>query len=88
MRLNQELQAAPRQLHQATSFISGIMNMSFTKALVIGATGTQGGMVARSLVAAGYPVRALVRDTGSVAAAALTELVFARFRATSMTTRH
>ncbi|MFF0487413.1 NmrA/HSCARG family protein [Nocardia sp. NPDC004068] len=33
--------------------------------LVTGATGTQGGAVARALLAAGFPVRALVRDPGS-----------------------
>jgi uncharacterized protein YbjT (DUF2867 family) len=36
--------------------------------LVLGATGTQGGAVARGLLAAGFPVRALVRDAGSARA--------------------
>lgn len=36
--------------------------------LVLGATGTQGGAVARGLLAAGFPVRALVRDDGSARA--------------------
>ncbi|WP_181006910.1 NmrA family NAD(P)-binding protein, partial [Streptomyces sp. SM9] len=33
--------------------------------LVTGATGTQGGAVARALADAGVPVRALVRDPGA-----------------------
>lgn len=47
--------------------------------LVVGATGTQGGAVARGLLAAGYSVQALVRETGTaraqVLAAAGIELV-------------
>jgi uncharacterized protein YbjT (DUF2867 family) len=39
--------------------------------LVTGATGTQGGAVARGLLAAGYPVRALVRNPSSDRAQAL-----------------
>lgn len=39
--------------------------------LVVGATGNQGGATARRLLAEGRRVRALVRDPGSVAAAAL-----------------
>ncbi|MFI9381372.1 NmrA family NAD(P)-binding protein [Kutzneria sp. NPDC052558] len=39
--------------------------------LVTGATGKQGGATARRLLAAGKPVRALVRDTTAAAAAAL-----------------
>jgi uncharacterized protein YbjT (DUF2867 family) len=39
--------------------------------LVIGATGQQGGATARELLERGWPVRALVRDPGSVAADAL-----------------
>jgi uncharacterized protein YbjT (DUF2867 family) len=39
--------------------------------LVTGATGTQGGAVARGLLAAGYPVQALVRDPSSDRAQAL-----------------
>ncbi|GAA1865918.1 NmrA/HSCARG family protein [Pseudonocardia ailaonensis] len=42
--------------------------------LVVGATGKQGGATARALVAAGIPVRALVRDPGSDRAEALAEL--------------
>jgi uncharacterized protein YbjT (DUF2867 family) len=42
--------------------------------LVTGATGQQGGAVARALVAAGTPVRALVRDPGTERARALAEL--------------
>ncbi|MFI5953909.1 NmrA family NAD(P)-binding protein [Cryptosporangium sp. NPDC051539] len=42
--------------------------------LVIGATGQQGGATARALLAAGVPVRALVRDPGSERAKALTDL--------------
>lgn len=42
--------------------------------LVTGATGQQGGAVARALVAAGTPVRALVRDPGSANARALAGL--------------
>ncbi|ODU04565.1 MAG: hypothetical protein ABS81_09920 [Pseudonocardia sp. SCN 72-86] len=42
--------------------------------LVTGATGQQGGAVARALVAAGTPVHALVRDTGTDKARALQEL--------------
>jgi uncharacterized protein YbjT (DUF2867 family) len=41
--------------------------------LVLGATGTQGGAVARSLLAAGYAVQALVRETGSARAQALAQ---------------
>ncbi|MFD7414442.1 NmrA family NAD(P)-binding protein [Kitasatospora purpeofusca] len=40
---------------------------------VTGATGNQGGATARRLLAAGRPVRALVRDTSAPAAAALAE---------------
>ena len=36
--------------------------------LVMGATGTQGGAVARELLAASFPVRALVRDSASIRA--------------------
>ncbi|MEV4420771.1 NmrA/HSCARG family protein [Patulibacter sp. NPDC049589] len=39
--------------------------------LVFGATGTQGGAVARALLGAGVPVRALVRDPSSAKALAL-----------------
>ena len=39
--------------------------------LVLGATGTHGGAVARGLLAAGYQVRALVRDSSSSRAQAL-----------------
>ncbi|MEC3996559.1 NmrA family NAD(P)-binding protein [Actinacidiphila sp. DG2A-62] len=39
--------------------------------LVTGATGNQGGAVARALLAEGRPVRALVRDPSSAAARAL-----------------
>ncbi|WP_030434621.1 NmrA family NAD(P)-binding protein [Actinoplanes subtropicus] len=42
--------------------------------LVTGATGKQGGATARRLLAAGRPVRALVRDPGAAAAAALAGL--------------
>ena len=42
--------------------------------LVTGATGTQGGAVARELLARGYHVRALTRDPGQPAAEALREL--------------
>ncbi|WP_236791820.1 NmrA family NAD(P)-binding protein [Amycolatopsis sp. GM8] len=42
--------------------------------LVVGATGKQGGSTARALLAAGIPVRALVRDPGSERAKALVEL--------------
>jgi uncharacterized protein YbjT (DUF2867 family) len=41
--------------------------------LVVGGTGHQGGATARALLAAGTPVRALVRDPGSARAAALRE---------------
>ncbi len=41
--------------------------------LVLGATGTQGGAVARGLLAAGYQVRALVRDSSSSRAQALAD---------------
>ncbi len=41
--------------------------------LVFGATGQQGGAVARALLAAGRPVRAFVRDPASAAALALRE---------------
>jgi len=41
--------------------------------LVLGATGTQGGAVARGLLAAGYQVRALVRDSSSARAQALVD---------------
>lgn len=41
--------------------------------LVAGGTGRQGGAAARALLAAGTPVRALVRDPGSAKAAALSE---------------
>jgi uncharacterized protein YbjT (DUF2867 family) len=39
--------------------------------LVLGATGTQGGAVARGLLAAGYTVQALVRESGTARAQAL-----------------
>jgi uncharacterized protein YbjT (DUF2867 family) len=39
--------------------------------LVLGATGTQGGAVARGLLTAGYTVQALVRETGTTRAQAL-----------------
>ncbi|MFD7656241.1 NmrA/HSCARG family protein [Actinosynnema sp. NPDC059797] len=42
--------------------------------LVTGATGRQGGAVARALLASGVPVHALVRDTGTERASALREL--------------
>ncbi|MGZ0153655.1 NmrA/HSCARG family protein [Kribbella sp. WER1] len=42
--------------------------------LVTGATGRQGGATARALLAAGVPVRALVRDTGSERAEAVEAL--------------
>lgn len=42
--------------------------------LVVGATGKQGGATARALLAAGIPVRALVRDAESERAQALVEL--------------
>ncbi|MGW7481813.1 NmrA family NAD(P)-binding protein [Nonomuraea muscovyensis] len=42
--------------------------------LVTGATGNQGGAVARALLGRGWTVRALVRDPGSAAARALAEL--------------
>ncbi|WP_159074369.1 NmrA family NAD(P)-binding protein [Streptomyces dioscori] len=42
--------------------------------LVVGATGKQGGAAARALLAAGVPVRALVRDPDSARAKALVEL--------------
>ena len=42
--------------------------------LVTGATGTQGGAVARELLARGYPVRALTRNPDQPAAQALREL--------------
>ena len=41
--------------------------------LVLGATGTQGGAVARELLAASFPVRALVRDPASARARALSD---------------
>ncbi len=41
--------------------------------LVLGATGTQGGAVARELLAASLPVRGLVRDPGSARAQALSD---------------
>ena len=44
-----------------------------TLILVTGATGTQGGATARTLLAAGIPVRALVRDPNAPAARALAE---------------
>src|SRR3954468_13892251 len=43
-------------------------------AVVIGATGTQGGKAARALSAAGWQVRAPVRDPSSAAAGALSGL--------------
>ena len=42
--------------------------------LVTGATGTQGGAVARELLARGYTVRGLTRNTGSDRARSMTEL--------------
>ncbi|MDP9795433.1 uncharacterized protein YbjT (DUF2867 family) [Catenuloplanes nepalensis] len=42
--------------------------------LVVGATGLQGGATARALLAAGVPVRALVRDPGSPRAAEIAAL--------------
>jgi uncharacterized protein YbjT (DUF2867 family) len=42
--------------------------------LVTGSTGTQGGAVARELIARGYTVRGLTRDPGSETARALAEL--------------
>ncbi|GCD93206.1 NmrA family NAD(P)-binding protein [Embleya hyalina] len=42
--------------------------------LVIGATGRQGGATARALLAAGIPVRALVRDPATAAAKAVAQL--------------
>jgi uncharacterized protein YbjT (DUF2867 family) len=47
------------------------MNMSGKTILVTGATGNQGGATARHLLADGWHVRALVRDEGAPAAAAL-----------------
>jgi uncharacterized protein YbjT (DUF2867 family) len=44
-----------------------------TPILVFGATGQQGGSVAKALLAAGWPVRAMVRDPASPKAAALRE---------------
>jgi uncharacterized protein YbjT (DUF2867 family) len=48
--------------------------MSKLKVLVTGATGTQGGGVARELLAGGHHVRALTRNPASPAASALREL--------------
>lgn len=48
--------------------------MTGTIVLVTGATGQQGGATARHLLAAGWRVRALVRDTASPAARALADL--------------
>jgi uncharacterized protein YbjT (DUF2867 family) len=45
-----------------------------TSVLVTGATGRQGGATVRALVAAGVPVRALVRDLGTARAQAVREL--------------
>ena len=42
--------------------------------LVMGATGKQGGAVARALLAHGHRVRGMTRDTGSTAAQALAAL--------------
>jgi uncharacterized protein YbjT (DUF2867 family) len=47
------------------------MNMNGKTILVTGATGNQGGATARHLLADGWNVRALVRDEGTPAAAAL-----------------
>jgi uncharacterized protein YbjT (DUF2867 family) len=44
-----------------------------TSVLITGATGKQGGAVARKLIASGVPVHALVRDPGSEQAAALAD---------------
>ena len=44
------------------------MNEPLSPILVLGATGRQGGSVARALMHAGWPVRALVRDAGAPAA--------------------
>jgi uncharacterized protein YbjT (DUF2867 family) len=49
--------------------------MTHDPVLVFGATGTQGGAVARELLVRGIPVRALVRHPGSDRARALAELV-------------
>jgi uncharacterized protein YbjT (DUF2867 family) len=48
--------------------------MTTDPVLVFGATGTQGGAVARALLARGIPVRALVRQPGSDRARALAKL--------------
>ena len=47
------------------------MNKREKPILVAGATGQQGGAVARHLLAAGWPVRALTRDSDGPAAQAL-----------------
>jgi uncharacterized protein YbjT (DUF2867 family) len=44
------------------------------KVVVFGATGRQGGVVARELLANGYPVRAVTRHTDSAAAKDLARL--------------
>jgi uncharacterized protein YbjT (DUF2867 family) len=49
------------------------MSPSTDPILVLGATGTHGGAVARGLLAAGNPVNALVRDQASPRAQALAE---------------
>ena len=50
------------------------MSSQHDRILVTGATGKQGGATARTLLAAGIPVRALVRDPHAPAARALAEL--------------
>ncbi len=47
--------------------------MTTRPVLITGATGNQGGAVARALLAAGRPIRALVRDPSSAGAASLAE---------------
>lgn len=49
------------------------MNHNDKKVLVTGATGQQGGAVSRHLLADGWPVRAMTRNTSSPAALALAE---------------
>ncbi len=50
------------------------IRMTLEPVLVTGATGQQGGAVARALLAGGTPVRALVRDAGAARAKALAAL--------------